>query len=198
MKRLSVYSQVCVLIALLAMTAPRALGDGGLVQLCEAKGPFLVTVFIPPETVAGGSCDLSVLVQSQKNQEVILDADVSLALNPPPSSAVNPAEPICGPPPASGAVQLPDCPHPANGRATRDQASNKLLYSMPVEFNVPGIWHLHLAVSRGPDSAGFDCLIPVASTSANQLGLWPYLAFPPIAIAAFALNQKLRKPNSLA
>lgn len=198
MKRLSVYSQVCFLTALVAMAAPRALGDGGLVQLCEAKGPFLVTVFIPPETVSGGSCDLSVLVQSQKNREVVLDAEVSLALNPPPSSAVNRAEPICGLPSASGAVQLPDGPHPVTGRATREQASNKLLYAMPVEFNVAGIWHLHLTVSRGPDSAGFDCSIPVASTSANQSGLWPYLAFPPIAIAAFALNQKLRKSNSFA
>ena len=193
MKRVNVYSRVCFVIALFAMAAPRvAVGDGGLVQLCEAKGPFLVTLFMSPETVSGGPCDLSVLVQWQKNREVVLDADVSVAINPPPSLALNRSDPICGLPSSAGAVQFP---HPVNGRATREQASNKLLYAMPVEFNVPGIWHLHLTVSRGPDSAAFDCPIPVASTSANQSGLWPYLAFPPIAIAAFALNQKLRKPN---
>ena len=198
MKRVNVYSRVCFVIALFAMAAPRgAVGDGGLVQLCDAKGPFLVTLFMSPETVSVGPCDLSVLVQWQKNREVVLDADVSVAINPPPSLALNRSDPICGLPSSAGAVQLPEGPHAVNGRVTHEQASNKLLYAMPAEFNVPGNWRLHLTVSRGHDTADFDCMIPVASISANESGLWPYLAFPPIAIVAFALNQKLRNKTLL-
>jgi hypothetical protein len=198
MKQLSVSSKVCFVIALFAIAAPRvAVGDGGLVQLCDAKGPFLVTLFMSPETVSGGPCDLSVLVQWQKNREVVLDADVSLTINPPPSLALNRSEPICGLPSIAGAVQLSDGLHAVNGRATHEQASNKLLYAIPAELNVPGNWRLHLTVSRGHDTADFDCMIPVASISADQSGLWPYLAFPPIAIVAFALNQKLRNKTLL-
>jgi hypothetical protein len=76
-------------------------------------------------------------------------------------------------------------------RATREQASNKLLYAALLKFNAAGDWRLHVTVSRGTGSANFDCVLPVAS-SAKLQGLWPYLAFPPIAIIAFAMNQWLR------
>jgi len=52
---------------------------------------------------------------------------------------------------------------------------------------------MHINVSRESDSAEFDCLIPVIQASANTRGLWPYLLIPFIAIATFALNQKLRR-----
>jgi hypothetical protein len=78
-------------------------------------------------------------------------------------------------------------------RATREQASNKLLYAALLKLDAAGNWRLNVAVSRSSDSASFDCVLPVTIPSAGLSGLWPYLAFPPIAIAAFALNQKLRK-----
>jgi hypothetical protein len=169
-------------------------GDGGIVQLHEVQGPFSVTVFVSPEAGHSGLADVSVLVQGRKNGEVVLDADVSLAIAPPEGVATNRSEPLCGPSPTDGAFQLPDMRlQPVTVRATRDQASNKLLYAAHLELRAAGNWRLHVNVSHGSDNATFDCFLPVGATSVKLSGLWPYLAFPPIAIVAFAMNQRLRR-----
>ena len=91
------------------------------------------------------------------------------------------SDPLCGLPSASAAFDLPDTmQHPLSVRATREQASNKLLYAAPVELNAAGDWQLRVFVSRGADTAVFDCLVPVTLASGNLTGLWPYLALPPI------------------
>jgi hypothetical protein len=191
-------AQVRTLITLLLLCAPRLTrGDGGVVQLHEGQGPFLVTVFVPSEVVRGQSADLSVLVQARENGEPVLDADVSLALDPASGSTMNQSDPLCGPPPMGVAA----LPFPNPGRhlvtvgATHQQASNKLLYAAPVELKAAGNWRLHVLVSRGSVSAVFDCVLPVNPASAQLRGLWPCLAFPPIAIGAFVINQMLRRSS---
>jgi len=110
-------------MALLTMLAPRlARGDGGVVQLHQAQGPFLVTVFVSPEAVRGAPVDLSVLVQWRTNGEVVLDADVSLAVDPPDSLAMARSEPLCAASSAPTAFPSADMSHPATVRATREQA----------------------------------------------------------------------------
>src|SRR6185369_5480920 len=90
----------------LTMSAPRlAKGDGGIIRLREAQGPFLVTVFSSPEAVAGGPVDLSVLVQGRETGEVVLDADVTFTLSP-PVGEMNQADVFCSGPTA--AMPLPD------------------------------------------------------------------------------------------
>lgn len=192
MNRSSISVQLSFLTALAVMLAPCvARGDGGIIQLHETRGPFLVTVFISPEAVSGGLTDVSVLVQAKKNGGVVLNADVSLSLIPPDGVTTSELDPFCGP-----ALQSANgTPHSATVRATREQASNKLLYAAVVKLGAPGNWPLQVAVSRGSDRASFDCVLPVTTTSARLSGLWPCLAFPPIAIALFALNQKLRKSS---
>jgi hypothetical protein len=196
MKRTNLRFQIWSVTALCIMLAPRlARGDGGIVHLRETRGPFSVTVFVSPEAVSGGLTDVSVLVQSQKNGGVVLDAEVMLSVIPPEGVAMNESDPFCGP---YGAAFQPAnvTPHSLTVRATREQASNKLLYAAPIKLDAYGNWHLHVLVSRTSDNADFDCQLPVSAASAKLGGLWPYLALPPIAIAVFALNQKLRR-NSL-
>ena len=186
-------------VALLAAFAPQpAKGDGGVVLLHEAKGPISVTVFVPPEVTRSGLTDVSVLVQSRANGDVVLDADVRLTIDPPRDLvATAGTEPVCG-------TSLASVPFPSsyNGQrqttlpATREQASNKLLYAAALALNGTGDWRLHIHVSRGTESAEFDGFISVIQASANTRGLWPYLLIPPIAITAFALNQKLRSQTS--
>lgn len=192
MKRTSLRIQIWSVTALcLVLTPYVARGDGGIIQLRETSGPFSVTVFVSPEAVSGGLTDVSVLVQSQKNGDVVLDADVTLSLIPPEGVAMN-SDPFCGP--YGAAFEAANVtPHPLTVRATREQASNKLLYAALVKSDAPGNWPLRIIVSRGSDSARFDCLLPIATISPKLSGLWPWLAFPPIAIAVFALNQKLRR-----
>jgi hypothetical protein len=133
------------------------------------------------------------LVQSQKNGDLVLDADVSLSLMPPDDATLNELDPFCGPSGGDSVQSANVTPHSLTVHATREQASNKLLYAAPIKLSATGNWRLKLTVSRSSDSASFDCLLPVTKPSARLSGLWPYLAFPPIVIAAFALNQKLRK-----
>jgi hypothetical protein len=177
------------------MAAPRlARGDGGIIRLRETQGPFSVTVFSSPEAAAGGLADVSVLIQGRESSKVILDADVSLTLSPSAGQIMKQSDPLCGP--STAAMRLPDgTSNVAAVRATREQASNKLLYAAPVELNAPGDWQLHVFVSRGPDSARFDCLLPVASRSGKLTGVCPYLLLPPLAVAAFAINQWLRRQS---
>jgi hypothetical protein len=196
MQRLRVITHARVAVALLSALTPQlAKGDGGVVLLHEAKGPFSVTVFVAPEVARGGLTDLSVLVQSRTNGDVVLDAAVGLSIERPRNLvATDGSEPLCGASPASLVSPLPDIgQNQATLPATREQASNKLLYAAALALNATGDWRLHIYVSRGSESTKFDCLIPVTQASANAPGLWFYLLIPPIAIAAFAMNQKLRK-----
>jgi len=169
------------------LDARLARADGGMVLLHEAQGPFSVTVFFAPEGAQGGLTDLSALVQWRTNGQVVLDANVSLALDPLPGSTMTQSDPVCGLPSAGAGGA------PLTVRATREQASNKLLYGAPLNLSAAGACLLHVTVSRGPDYARFDCLLPVAKESPKLARLWPYLAFPPIAVTVFALNQKLRR-----
>jgi hypothetical protein len=194
MKRSSISIQLWVLTALCLMLTLRiARGDGGIVQLQQTSGPFSVTVFISPETVSGGLTDVSVLVQSEKNGEVILDADVTLSLIPPEGVARNESDPFCSS--FTGVTVSQPATNSLTVRATREQAYNKLLYAALFKLDTPGNWRLNGTVSHNSDAARFDCLLPVTTASPKLSGLWPCLAFPPIAIALFALNQKLRRDS---
>jgi hypothetical protein len=193
MKRTNIWFHICIAITLLALFVPRdAKGDGGVIRLRETQGPFSVTVFSSPDAAAGGLADVSVLVQGRETGNPLLDADVSLTLSPPDGMARKQSEEFCSLPTA--AMSLPNgINNPASVRATREQASNKLLYAAQLELRAAGNWWLHVNVSHGSDNATFDCFLPVSATSVKLSGLWPYLAFPPIAIVAFAMNQRLRR-----
>ena len=195
MQRWRLTIQAGVAAALLAALTPQlAKGDGGVVLLHEAKGPFSVTVFVAPEAARGGLTDLSVLVQSSTNGDVLLDAGVGLAVESSQGRASSPSELFCGASSAPAVSQLADLSQPkATVPATREQASNKLLYAAAMNLNSKEDWRLHVYVSRGTDNAQFDCLVPATQPPANASGLWAYLLIPPIAIAAFAMNQKLRR-----
>jgi hypothetical protein len=195
MKETGLHFQVCVATTLLVLLVPRiANGDGGIIRLREVQGPFSITVFSSPEAASGGLTDVSALIQESESGKVILDADVRLALILPDGSAPNQSDALCGVP-GTGGRPLQGLNSPPSVRVTRGQASNKLLYSAPVVLNVPGNWKLHVLVSRGTDTARFDCLLPVALSSGKLIGLLPYLLLPPLVVAAFALNQWLRRQS---
>src|SRR6185503_19686343 len=132
--------QVCIATTFLVLLVPRfAEADGGIIRLQKVQGPFSITVFSSPEAASGGLTDVSALIQERESGKVILDADVRLALVPPDGSALNPSDALCAVP-GTGARPLQGPSSPTSVRATREQASNKLLYSAPVELNVPGNW----------------------------------------------------------
>jgi hypothetical protein len=187
---------ICIATTLLVLSVPRnAKADGGIIRLREVLGPFSITLFSSPEADSGGLTDVSVLIQEIESGRVVLDADVRLGLSPPDGSAPNQSAEFCGVP-TTGTRSLEGPNLPTGVRATREKASNKLLYSAPVELNAPGNWKLHVVVSRGSDTARFDCLLPAALSSDKLTGLLPYLFLPLLVVAAFALNQWLRRTHN--
>ena len=151
-----------------ALAAGRAAADGGAVLLSAPAGPFTVTVFAAPEPVRVGAADLSVLVQSRPDGTPVLDATVSLDLEPP-----------------SGPVRALV--------ATRAQATNKLLYATAAVVPVAGPWRLRVSVRRGQDTAGLETAFSVVPERGGLADIWPYLAIPPLAVALFLLRQVRRR-----
>jgi hypothetical protein len=194
MKRAALTIQAWVITVLFTALLPRVLrADGGTVLLHETHEPFSVTVFAAPGTCVGAPVDVSVLVQSSKNGEVVLDADVSVVVAAPKVMAAGRQDPLCGVS-TTNVSKLADMNN--DGReaaATRQQASNKLLYAVPLKFNSAGDRQLHVYVLRGPESASFDCRLPVMEASGKLATVWPCLAIPPIVVVLFAMNQWLRR-----
>src|SRR5215813_5076692 len=167
MKQSRVDIKVWVFIGFLILASRLARADGGVVQLREAQGPFLVTIFVSPEA-AEGVTDVSILVQHKENADVVLDADVNLVVDPPADLLIKQSDPLCGLSSTAVESRLPEpVLHSVQLRATRNHASNKLLYAAPLKLEAIGDWRLHVMVSQGTDSARFDCLLAVARTSAG-------------------------------
>ena len=157
------------LVLLLLLAAGAAHADGGTVRIREDAGAFRITVFSAPEPLRAGRADLSVLVQRRDDDAPVLDAEVTLRLE--------------GPPPAA----------PIEARATRAAATNKWLHAALVEIPVAGPWTLRASVRAGGDAAEVATQIEVAPRLPALLALWPYLALPPLAVAAFAVREWLTR-----
>ncbi len=193
MKRIG-YIKAFQLFVLFGLSRTVAHADGGIMRLRQVQGPFVITIFTTPEPVPHRAVDVSVLVQRRDSNDVILDASVDLLLTPPPTAAVKPTEPICGPS-GVGFLSPESAGHnaPFSTPAARAQSSNKLMYAAAIEFGTPGDWTLDATVKSNGASERFSCRIPVGPTPRQLAGLLPYLLLTPMAIALFALNQCLRK-----
>ena len=182
------------MLLIMALSSTEAHADGGIMRLRQVQGPFVITIFTTPELIPHQPVDVSVLVQRRDSNEVILDASVDLLLTPAPAAVVTATDPICAPS-GVGFFSSDSQGHsaPFSTPATRAQSSNKLLYAAAVEFGSSGDWTLETTIKSSGDSERFSCRIPVGPTPRQLTGLWPYIAFPPLAVVVFALNQCLRK-----
>src|SRR5262245_4613663 len=93
-----------LLVVALFMLNSRAHADGGIVALHQVASPFVVTVFSAPVPLRVGPVDISALVQDRANGQPVLDGEIFIRLRKQGGMAVG-------------------------GRATREVAQNKLLYS---------------------------------------------------------------------
>jgi hypothetical protein len=168
-------------LLLLVFCSWNARGDGGVIRLREAQGPFVVTIFTPSDPVRNAPVEVSVMVQERDSSDPILDAKVDLVFTAPSDSILQPTEEMCGPPEEAHSGHLVIS-------ATRKQASNKLLYAAQVRFDAVGHWQLQARVERGGDVAKMACAIPVGPPRNALMGLWPYLLLPPVMLGLFALN----------
>jgi len=141
--------------------------DGDVVRLQAVSGPFQVSVFGEPGSLAAGPADLAVLVQDRNSGEVILDADVDLAVQS-----------------AGGA--------PTVVRATHAQSTNKLLEAATIDLPAAGAADLRVSVRRGNDEGTLATTFDIAPPAAESSFSWSYLIALAIGAGLLILHRILR------
>lgn len=167
--------QALLLLAVAATAwCDRAQADGGQVRVMEGRGGYRLTVFTSPNPLRAGPTDVSVLLQDADTGEAVSDATVTVELTP-----------------ADGQ------PAPLRALATTDAATNKLLRAALVELPSPGRWDVCVecttAPGRPPIAATFS--MDVAPPLPEWLTVWPWFAWPAIAVALFVVHRRLVHRN---
>jgi hypothetical protein len=111
--------------------------------------------------------DISVLLQNRNGLEPVLDARVSLLLSTDASTTE------------------------VHAHATREQATNKLLYAAKVTLPESGKWHLTLTIVRDGEQTDTTGTIDVAPAPEMAASYWGYIAFPPLMIVLFVIRERL-------
>jgi hypothetical protein len=150
----------------LAGAAVAAHADGGRLQMRQAAGPFVVSLFTTPESLAVGPADLSVMVEEQGSGEVLLDADVVVELT------------------SEDAGSAPVIAHLSHAHA-----SNRLLQDAVVELPHAGSWHAVLRVREAGREASASTDLTVANYSARRGTVWFFAILPIGVVALFAWVQ---------
>lgn len=160
-------------------------GDGGAIIARQVVDDLGVTVFASPAPVRAGPVDVSVLVQ--RGEKSVLDAAVKISWRPSSASAPSWVPPCCTMDAKADGIP-----------ALRSHSNNRLLYSAIVPMNSAGPSELFISVSHGGRETSIACEIEVQRSLPPALAFWPWLAFPPVAIAGFALHQRLVKSRHRA
>jgi hypothetical protein len=134
----------------------------------QAAGPFVVSLFTAPESLAVGPADLSVMVEEQVS--VLLDADVVVTLT------------------AEDAASAPVIAHLSHAHAT-----NRLLQDAVIQLPHAGRWRAVIHVSEAGREATTSTVLTVANYSARRGTVWLFAILPICAIALFAWVQVAKR-----
>jgi hypothetical protein len=146
----------------------RAQADGGLMQLHQTAGSFVVTVFAAPSPPRVGTVEIGVLAQYRADGRAALDVEVFVRLRS-----------------AGGTIVA--------GRATREASRNKLLYSASMNLPEAGRWELEVTIKLWKSAASVLGQLSVAAPRPFLLSYWRSLSLPWVAISLFAMNQWLKR-----
>jgi hypothetical protein len=160
-------SRALALGALAVLLPAFARADGGAVRLRGGSEAWVVTVFTAPD-LRVGPVDVSVLVQERESGRALLDADVTVTLQPPEGEA----------------VRVP---------ATRARSTNKLLLTALADLPVPGSWTLLVSVQRAGQATSLRGELPVGPAFSRLSSLGVLLGLPPVVTALFACHQALAR-----
>jgi hypothetical protein len=140
--------------------------DGGEVRVSEQAGAYHVTVFTSPTPFRAGPVDVSVLIQDAAG-ECVPEARVTVRLT------------------AHRTGQVLDYP------ATAEASTNKLFHAAVFQLPEPGWWEVEVAVEgpRGPALLRFG--VEADGAPPRWLELWPWFAWPALAVALFGLHRVL-------
>jgi hypothetical protein len=141
--------------------------DGGRLEMRQATGPFVVSLFTTPESLAVGPADLSVMVEEQGS--VLLDADVVVTLT------------------SQDQEVAPVVAHLSHAHAT-----NRLLEDAVVQLSRAGRWHVVVHVREAGREASVATDLTVANYSARRGTVWFFLLLPLCAVVLFAWVQVMK------
>jgi hypothetical protein len=150
--------------------AAAAYGDGGRLQMRQAAGPFVVSLFSTPESLAVGPADLSVMVEEQGSNEVLLDEDVVVTLT------------------SEDARTAPVIAHLSHVHST-----NRLLEDAVIKLPHAGRWHAVIHIREAGREATASTDLMVANYSARRGTVWFFAVLPICAIALFAWVQVAKR-----
>jgi hypothetical protein len=137
--------------------------DGGRLQLRQAAGPFVVSLFTTPESLGVGPADLSVMIEEQGGSRVLLDPDVVVTLTPDDARIA-----------------------PVIAHLSHEHATNRLLQDGVVQLPRAGRWRAVIRVSETGREASIATELTVANYSARRDTVWLFILLPICAIALFA------------
>jgi hypothetical protein len=146
-----------------------AAAHGGAVRLCEQAGGYQLAVFTRPTPFRAGRVDVSVLVQDAATGECVTPTLVTLQLT------------------ARGSGQVLEYP------ATSGAAGNKLFHEAVFEIPEAGWWDVEVSVDgpHGPARARFA--VEAGAAPPRWQELWPWFAWPALAVALFGLHRVLAR-----
>ena len=143
------------------------MADGGSLRLRERASGYQIAVFTSPTPFRAGPVDISVLVQDAATRECAPEARVTVRLT------------------ARGTGDVLEYP------ATAEAATNKLFHAAVFQLPEPGWWDVEVAVEGLHGSALLRFGIQADEPPPRWLELWPWFAWPALAVAFFGLHQIL-------
>jgi hypothetical protein len=158
---------VWIALALLAQGAV-ARGDGGTLREWKRRGSHEIAVFTDPTPIMVGPVDISILLLDPATGEPAPDARVTVEVAP------------VG---RTGAALS----HPA----TREAATNKLMYAAVFELREPGRLEVIVTVDGTDEPAQVRFELDVGTSSISLPGVWPWILWPAPVIAVYGVHRRL-------
>ncbi|MDG2093867.1 MAG: hypothetical protein P8J89_01170 [Phycisphaerales bacterium] len=161
--------------ATILLVSSIAQADSGIVRISSVQGPYRITVFSEPTPLRVGLVDLYVMVQEAESDTPVLDATISMFLEHENDNV------------SSMLVE-----------ATRETATNLLLYSAKFDLPESGEWTVETSVMDEDLESRVKFTFEAGPPLPPILDMWPWFVFPGIALLLMTLNQWLqrRKPNN--
>jgi hypothetical protein len=165
-------SQPILLLVLISSLIPHpsslARADGGAVRLSEQKGNYRITVFTAPTPLRTGPVDISVLVQNAATGELASGVRVTIKAERQGS-------------PSDGVLHS----------ATTEAATNKLYHVSNFDLPEPGRYSLEVRIDGDLGEAQVAFELQAAEPLPRWLAMWPWVAWPVLAILLFSIHQLL-------
>ncbi|MBG83057.1 MAG: hypothetical protein CMJ40_00760 [Phycisphaerae bacterium] len=162
-----------LILALLLLISPSTIADSGIVRTSSVDGPYRITVFSEPTPLRVGLIDLSVMVQSLESETPVLDATISMLLEHEDETV------------SSMLVE-----------ATREAATNQLLYSAKLALPESGKWTVLTSVMRDGATSSVHFDFDAGPPLPPILEMWPWFILPVIALLLIVMNQWLQRSKA--